>query len=1029
MRSKREWILGLEAELSERIPFHPNVLSLSKIAVSIPLLFLVVSESAALPVRQAGALGLFLLFAALDYLDGTVARHRDIESRLGRVLDRVTDAPMLLVLAYTCKDIIPLGLIGAKIGLDLLLLALYLLGKGEREHRMRTATGAATLLVLLIAGQGWISEIVTPNLVAAVLGINIAFTAVVSLYLLKVLQKRFIADALSAANLLCGVFSMGFAASGRFDLSLLLLMLGAAFDGFDGAAARKFGGTRFGVYSDDIADGVNYGIAPGVALYFALGGAEGAVIGAFYSVFTLSRLVFFTLNKAYSDPNFFCGVPSTVGGIVVLSAIILFPASTALLGLLVGVACVQMVSFDVHYRHLGRALASNRRVIYGMPAAVLLLLGGRLFWDPLFPVAAILLASLVYGFLPTVAHFINVIRRRGEAEEAAVEAETEAPEGKRVAVFFGKLLDRLGHISLPLAGGILVGFYFSDQGMSFLPSTLTIALGLLILGALSMPLGRLLQGRAFTDTAGERRIRRRVVVLSAVAALAAVVRLAVFLMEAPSPLTEMPRKQLDQAMAIDGERLRSLIDGMERAVTFADGMKGVLNEEKTEVLTADQERRLLDAWRTFYDNAAAVDGIRDFYEDWYRFDPSRRERAYHLRSFLLSQSAELALFKNSRRMVALVKKNENVEKFLNNAHEAAGLGPDTVSLLRQEILGTRDEAIVRGGWQYLKLLEKGLNGREEAAELGVLWLWKQIEDDMAALESDEWPGVTAVRADLQAIKRPLERTWFSTQKKVAGWMGDTRVRRIGKYLITRAQQEEMDKSLEPGDIMLARKNWYLSNVGLPGFWPHAILYLGDHKKLTAYFDAPEVKGYLKTLTGREIPLAGYLQERFPEAWGRYIRSGEDGANRVIEAVSEGVVLSPLDHVVGDYTAVLRPRLPKLAKAQAIIAAFTHYGKPYDFDFDFATDDKLVCTELVWRSYRHEEGKQGIHLPLVEIMGRRTMPANEIAKAYAEQRERPNPSLEFVYFLDASEILRKAFKADEEAFAASYLRSKWDIALP
>ncbi len=44
--------------------------------------------------------------------------------------------------------------------------------------------------------------------------------------------------------------------------------MGCLFDGFDGAAARKWGGTRFGVYSDDIADGVNYGIAPGFALFF-----------------------------------------------------------------------------------------------------------------------------------------------------------------------------------------------------------------------------------------------------------------------------------------------------------------------------------------------------------------------------------------------------------------------------------------------------------------------------------------------------------------------------------------------------------------------------------------------------------------------------------------------------------------------------------------------------------------------------------------------------------------------------------------
>ena len=268
-------------------------------------------------------------------------------------------------------------------------------------------------------GQGWDPQLFTPVMVNHLLAVNIAYTAVVVLYNLEVLQKRFIADALSGANLLCGVFSMHSAAHGRFTLSLLFLMLGAAFDGFDGAAARRFGGTRLGVYSDDVADAVNYGIAPGVALGYAVAGSGGVVVGVAFSVFTLSRLVFFTLNKAYSDPDYFCGVPSTVGGIVALCAIILFGAQPVIIGLMVGIACMQMVSFDAHYRHLGRALASNRRIVYGMPALILVLLIGNVLWNREGPVAIVLGVALVYGFLPTGAHFVRLLLRRGAPAAAA----------------------------------------------------------------------------------------------------------------------------------------------------------------------------------------------------------------------------------------------------------------------------------------------------------------------------------------------------------------------------------------------------------------------------------------------------------------------------------------------------------------------------------------------------------------------------------------------------------------------------------
>jgi phosphatidylserine synthase len=223
---------------------------------------------------------------------------------------------------------------------------------------------------------------------------------------------RFLADALSFGNLVCGLASIAFAVAGRFELSLGALLLGAVLDGLDGLAARRFGGTRFGVYADDIADGVNYGLAPGVALAFALDGAAGTFVGAFFAVFTISRLVYFTLVVDTGDPRFFPGVPSTIGGLMALSSILVFDREPALVGLAVGVACAQMVSFKTHYRHLGRALASremSRRaaaVGFGVLVVAGLLFGVR------FASALILLASFVYGLLPSLLGFRAALQAR-----------------------------------------------------------------------------------------------------------------------------------------------------------------------------------------------------------------------------------------------------------------------------------------------------------------------------------------------------------------------------------------------------------------------------------------------------------------------------------------------------------------------------------------------------------------------------------------------------------------------------------------
>ena len=63
----------------------------------------------------------------------------------------------------------------------------------------------------------------------------------------------------------------------------------------------------------------------------------GVVAGTLYAVFTISRLVFFTLDKDAADPNYFRGVPSTIGGVVTLCSIIVFRDSPGLLGIMVGI--------------------------------------------------------------------------------------------------------------------------------------------------------------------------------------------------------------------------------------------------------------------------------------------------------------------------------------------------------------------------------------------------------------------------------------------------------------------------------------------------------------------------------------------------------------------------------------------------------------------------------------------------------------------------------------------------------------------
>lgn len=399
------WLRNFEAHVGARVGIHPNALSAAKLLVVTPLLLVSLQQRAALAVVVA-----FAAFAALDYLDGVVARERGLVTWFGRVFDRVTDYPLLIGASLFCKDVVPMELLALKIAIDLALLVLFALGRGSTQNRLRTALSYVTVLALLAYSQSWTGAMVTGNTIRVLFGLNIALGTVVALYNLDLLKKKHVANLLSLGNLSCGVFAIGFAAEGAPAMSLLLLLIGLTCDGFDGAAARRWGSTSWGVYADDVADGVNFALAPAAVVYFAVEGMTGMALATLYAVCTIGRLVYFTLNKEHADPRYFSGVPSPVGGLITICGAILFAAEPALVGLLVGIACTQMVSFSTTYRHLGRVLAKHPRLLFALPVAMGLLWAAYAGSGLAGPVAALLGGALGYAAWPTVRAF-TMLRR------------------------------------------------------------------------------------------------------------------------------------------------------------------------------------------------------------------------------------------------------------------------------------------------------------------------------------------------------------------------------------------------------------------------------------------------------------------------------------------------------------------------------------------------------------------------------------------------------------------------------------------
>ena len=126
-----------------------------------------------------------------------------------------------------------------------------------------------------------------------------------------------------------GLSSIKFALDSKFELSIIAIVSAAVIDGLDGRIARLIKATsKVGKELDSLTDVISFGVAPAFIMYFwSLNnlGKFGWLLCLIYVVCVTLRLARFNINSnvesSWKD-NFFEGVPSPAGGILVLIPLI-----------------------------------------------------------------------------------------------------------------------------------------------------------------------------------------------------------------------------------------------------------------------------------------------------------------------------------------------------------------------------------------------------------------------------------------------------------------------------------------------------------------------------------------------------------------------------------------------------------------------------------------------------------------------------------------------------------------------------------
>lgn len=229
--------------------------------------------------------------------------------------------------------------------------------------------------------------------------------------------------------------------------------------------------------------------------------------------------------------------------------------------------------------------------------------------------------------------------------------------------------------------------------------------------------------------------------------------------------------------------------------------------------------------------------------------------------------------------------------------------------------------------------------------------------------------VTArLRTRARAFRTHLQRdllfcAMYGLQKAISRLLSEKYIQLGHRPALPAAVVAQLRSQLRPGDVLITRKEFALTNYFLPGFWPHAALYVGHEADLESLRLADDFT-FLSWLP--------VFRECGPT---------EDG--RVLEALKDGVqlrcVTTPLSC---DAIALVRPRLTQDEIRNALTRGFHFVGRPYDFDFDFSRSDRMVCTEVVYRSY---EGVGGLRFALVRRAGRLTLSAEDLLQMALQQQ--------------------------------------------
>tara|TARA_B100000963_G_scaffold66676_1_gene54822 strand:- start:195 stop:1004 length:810 start_codon:yes stop_codon:yes gene_type:complete len=226
--------------------------------------------------------------------------------------------------------------------------------------------------------------------------------------------RMILPNMLTLIGVCIGLTSIRFALDERYEFAIIAIIFAALIDGLDGRIARLIKGTsKVGKELDSLTDMISFGVAPAFIMYFwklNTLGRFGWLLCLIYVICVALRLARFNVNTNQAPSwrdNFFEGVPSPAGGILVLIPLIYSMTSIKIIQINYDV--IVPIFFIITSLLLISKFPSYsfKKIVIQRKTTIFLLFGIVLFFGLLliYPFNVIFVSAIVYLSLIPISFF------------------------------------------------------------------------------------------------------------------------------------------------------------------------------------------------------------------------------------------------------------------------------------------------------------------------------------------------------------------------------------------------------------------------------------------------------------------------------------------------------------------------------------------------------------------------------------------------------------------------------------------------